>query len=84
MLHILQALLRLCTLRDFEVTINWKLSVRKNIAYTEVDKVAGWALTTSYNKGTVIKIKLRALALSILNLNYTLEIALHINNQLKN
>lgn len=27
---------------------------------------------------------LRALALSILNLNYTLEIALHINNQLKN
>lgn len=30
------------------------------------------------------KIKLRALALSILNINYTLEIALRINNQLKN
>lgn len=52
--------------------------------HTEVAGPGREARPTRLHKQTVTKIKLRALALSILHLNYTLEIALHINNSITN
>lgn len=57
---ILQALLRLCTLRGTD---------RCNDR-TKCWEVDGEQPANGYDRGTVINIKLRALAHSILNLNY--------------